>query len=195
MPLILEGLATTKNEDGSVNLSPMGPIVDRSMTQLLLRPYQTSMTYKNLKREGVGVFHVTDNVEMIAQAAVGSVVPLPEFVSHSSGGVVLADACRWCAFEVAELDDSQERTSIQCRVVDSGRQRDFFGFNRAKHAVIEAAILATRVNFLPAEQIDAEMQRLASPVEKTAGDQEQRAFAFLQDYIREQLALKKSVAL
>ena len=38
--------------------------------------------------------------------------------------------------------------AIVADVVDSGRLRDFFGFNRAKHAVIEAAILATRIDFL-----------------------------------------------
>ena len=192
MPLILEGIATTSNADGSVNVSPMGPIVDASMSTLLLRPYQTSTTYKNLKRTGQGVFHVTDDVEMIAHAAVGDLSPTPTIQRHeATGGLILSDACRWYAFEVAELDDTQERTLIECRVVDSGRLRDFFGFNRAKHAVLEAAILATRVSLLPPEQIEAEMERLAIPVDKTAGEQESRAFAFLCEYIEAQLALKK----
>ena len=60
-------------------------------------------------------------------------------------------------------------------------------FRRAKHAVIEAAILATRTKLLPAAQIVKEMQHLAVIVDKTAGDAERRAFAFLDDYIRREL--------
>jgi hypothetical protein len=73
---------------------------------------------------------------------------------------------------------------MRAEVVHTGRLRDFFGFNRAKHAVIEAAILATRTEFLPAAEIDAEYTRLAPLVEKTGGDAERKAFAFLTDYVR-----------
>lgn len=183
--MILEGLITTLNPDGSVNLSPMGPIVDESMRELVLRPYQTSTTYRNLKRTGQGVLHVTDDVELLARSAVGKVDPLPAMLSaRAIEGKILANACRWYAFKVRSLDDSQERTTITAEVVDSGRIRDFFGFNRAKHAVVEAAILATRVRFLPPAEIEREFQRLAVPVEKTAGDPERRAFDFLKNYVQ-----------
>ena len=76
---------------------------------------------------------------------------------------------------------------MQCQVVDSGRQRDFFGFNRAKHAVLEAAILATRVQFLPAALIRSQLEQLAVIVGKTAGAQEHRAFDLLQDYVDNQV--------
>ena len=64
--MILEGVVTTINADGSVNISPMGPKVDDAMRQFVLRPYQTSTTYQNLKRTGEGIFHITDDVELIA---------------------------------------------------------------------------------------------------------------------------------
>ena len=98
-------------------------------------------------------------------------------------GVVLAEACRWYEFRVASLEDRAPRTTIACQVVARGRIRDFFGFNRAKHAVLEAAILATRWEFLAAEEICAEFRRLAVMVDKTAGDQERRAFQFLKEYL------------
>jgi hypothetical protein len=106
--------------------------------------------------------------------------------------VILSDACRWYAFRIESLDDRDERTTIVARVVDRGTIRDFFGFNRAKHAVIEAAILATRIAFLEPEHIRKEVSRLASPVEKTGGHSERRAFAFLQAYIDERLAVGAS---
>ena len=182
--LIAEGIVTTVNPDGSANISPMGPRVNRDFTHLVLRPFQTSTTYQNLKRTGEGVFHITDDVLLIAKAAVGQLTPEPSLQpAPHVRGFILADACRWFAFRVSQLDDSQERTTIDCTVVGSGNQRPFFGFNRAKHAVLEAAILATRIGILPQEQITAELQRLAILVEKTAGMQERKAFEFLRDYV------------
>jgi hypothetical protein len=178
--LILEGLLTTLSAGGTTNISPMGPIVDETMTQLVLRPYQTSTTYQNLKRTGEGVFHVTDDVEMIAQAALGQPSPAPPMVkAEAVEGRIIANSCRWYALRVRSLDDSAARTEIVCNVVDRGSIRDFFGFNRAKHAVLEAAILATRVAFLPAAEIRAEFERLTSPVLKTGGLAELRAFEYL----------------
>jgi hypothetical protein len=184
--MILEGIVTTLNVDHTVNVAPMGPIVDETMEALLLRPFQTSTTYRNLKRTGCGVLHVTDDVLLLAQAAINRLDPPPGTVpAQHVEGVVLTSACRWYEFEVTALDDRQERTHIEARVVHRGRLRDFFGFNRAKHAVLEAAILATRLHLLPREQVDAEFARLAVPVDKTAGPQERRAFAILQKYVAE----------
>lgn len=186
--MILEGIVITLNHDGSANISPMGPLVDREMTRLVLRPYKTSRTYQNLKDQGKGILHVTDDVELLASAAIGKLDPPPKLVRHeSSGGYRLADCCRWYAFEVLNLFDQTDRTTIECRVADQGRIRDFFGFNRAKHAVVEAAILATRVHLLPAHQIQEELQRLAVIVEKTAGDQERSAFEMLKSHLQDKL--------
>ena len=193
--MILEGLITTINEDGSVNISPMGPVVDASMRELVLRPYQTSRTYRNLKRTGYGVLHVTDDVELLARAAVGKLDPPPALLpARGVEGWILADACRWHAFRLRSLDDRQERTTIIADVVESGRIRDFFGFNRAKHAVVEAAILATRIKFLPHSEIAREFERLAILVEKTAGEQERRAFEFLQNYVRAAIGTQTEAA-
>ena len=182
--MILEGIVTTINPDGSTNISPMGPEVDEAMRQLVLKPYQTSTTYRNLKRTGQGVLHVTDDVELIARAAVGDVAPAPDTIeAEAVEGRILAGACRWYAFRVTALDDGAERTRIEAEVVDHGRLRDFFGFNRAKNAVLEAAILATRTGLLPEDEIRREFERLAVIVRKTGGTQEHRAFDFLDAYV------------
>ena len=146
------------------------------------------MTCQNLQRTRQGVLHVTDDVELLARAAINQLDPLPEMVAATAvEGSILVAACRWYAFEVVSLDDRNEPVTMQCQVVESGRQRDFFGFNRAKHAVLEAAILATRVQFLPATLIRSQLEQLAVIVEKTAGAQEQRAFDLLQDYVDSQV--------
>ncbi|MGD9721196.1 MAG: DUF447 domain-containing protein [Pirellulales bacterium] len=182
--MILEGIITTTNPDGSANISPMGPRVDESLRQFVLRPFTTSTTYRNLKRTGVGVFHVTDDVELLARAAVGPPEPLPALkAAQAVRGWILPEACRWYALRVRTLDDSQDRTEIVCDVVEQGWLRDFFGFNRGKHAVVEAAILATRVQLLDRDYILAEFDRLRVLVDKTGGPAEQRAFEFLQNHV------------
>ena len=189
MRVILEGIVTTVNEDGTVNISPMGPLVSLSakplpLQSLLLRPYQTSTTFQNLRRTGNGVFHITDDVLLFAQAAVGQPEPLPKLIELV--GVltpIIADTCRWYAFEVEAMDLANERTEITANITLQDRRRDFLGFNRAKHAVIEAAILATRIKFLPANEIQAQMKQLAIIVKKTAGPAETEAFEFLSQYL------------
>lgn len=185
--MILEGIVTTVDERGEVHVAPMGPLVDEDFSGLVLRPFQTSTTYANLKRTGAGVFHVTDDVELMARAAVGRLERNPEVRrAETIEGFVLADACRWYEFRVRSLDDREPRTRIECVVQQTGRGRDFLGFNRANHAVIEAAILATRLHLLDAQTVRDELQRLSVIVDKTAGSQQRRAFDFLRSYVAEQ---------
>lgn len=186
---IVEGIMTTLNEDGSANIAPMGPRVDRIFSSFILRPFATSTTFRNLKRTQAGVFHVVDDVELLALAAIGRLEPTPELLpARQVAGVVLAAACRWYELRVVKLDDAQERTTIHCQAAEAGKLRDFFGFNRAKHAVVEAAILATRLGILPDDEITQQFAQLATLVEKTAGVQERRAFAILQGYITDRLS-------
>jgi hypothetical protein len=179
--MILEGLVTTTNSDGSPHLAPMGPRVTADLRTFLLRPFPTSTTYQNLRRHGEGVLHVTDDVLLLAKAAVGKVDAFPPHrrAGHVRG-FILSDACRYLEFRVKSLDDSEQRVRIEAEVVATGTQRDFFGFNRAKHAALEAAILATRFHILPADEIEAEFRRLRVIVDKTAGPQEFEAMAFLE---------------
>src|SRR6187551_183259 len=126
---LLEGIVTTLNEDRSPHITPMGPIVDASFSQILLRPYRTSTTYQNLKRTGEGVLHVTDDVELFARAAVGKIETTPRlFTAKAVQGAILADACRWHAFRVDSIDDTADRVAIVASIVEYGRMRDFFGF-------------------------------------------------------------------
>lgn len=184
MPLILEGIVTTQNEDGSPNISPMGPIVDRELTQFHFRPFHTSRTYQNLKRHGAGVFHVVDDVLLLAQAATHQFRNSPETVpAETIEGVRLSETCRWYEFEVTSIDDASERTSIETQVLHVGCNREVWGFNRAKHAVLELAVLSTRLFMIERAEIAREVERLAIIVEKTAGDQEREAFDLLREYI------------
>lgn len=184
MPLILEGIVTTRNEDDSINVSPMGPLVDRELTSFCFRPFQTSRTYQNLLRERAGIFHIVDDVLLLARAAINEFDRVPEFLSPEVvSGAVLEDACRWFEFQVVSIDDSEPRTAIETRIVHTGELRPCWGFNRAKHAVLELAVLSTRLFLMSRQEAESELERLAVIIEKTAGDQEQTAFDLLHRYI------------
>jgi uncharacterized protein len=182
--MILEGIVTTLDPDGAVHVAPMGPLVEPGSDAIVLRPFQTAQTYRNLKAHGEGVLHVADDVLLLARAALGPVEPPPAvFPAEHVRGYVLRDACRYHEFRVTALDDRSERAWIAATVVHTGRLRDFFGFNRAKHAVVEAAILATRTAFLPLDEIEAEYRKLEVIVNKTGGEAERQAFAFLRAHV------------
>ncbi len=186
--VILEGLVTTVDLQGEVNISAMGALVDDRIEQFVLRPYQTTRTFENLNTTKQGVFHVTDDVEMLARAAIHQWEDAPRmFQAESINGLILAEACRWYAFHVTHLEARAARTTLACLVCEQGRNRDFFGFNRGKHAVVEAAILASRCEFLAAASILPQFQQLAVLVEKTGGAQERRGFELLNTYVQERL--------
>jgi hypothetical protein len=184
--LILEGLVTTVDPDGSPHLAPMGPRVAGDFARFTLRPFPTSNTYRNLLRHPEGVLHVTDDALLLAKAAVGAIDVFPPVrPAERVRGFVLADCCRHFEFVVRHVDDSTERVTVEAEVVHTGRGRDFFGFNRAKHAVVEGAILATRFHLLPLAEVAAEFRKLRVIVGKTGGPAEHAAMDLLDAKLRE----------
>lgn len=188
--MILEGIVTSRNADGGVNVAPMGPKLRLSergvprFDRLILKPFKTSATFANLSRERCGVFHVTDDVLLLARAAVMDEFEPPRVVPATHVNCpALADCCRTYEFVVESIDASGDRSSMEARVVHTGRVRDFFGLNRAKHAVVEAAILATRRHMISRERLEADFEALRPLVEKTGGPSEHEAFAMLESVI------------
>src|SRR5262245_35229959 len=183
--MILEGLVTTLDPDGSPHLAPMGPRIEGDFPRFVLPPFPTSNTYNNLLRHPEGVLHVTDDALLLAKAAIGEVDRFPPIrPAERVRGVVLADSCRHYEFVVRTIADSTERVAIEAEVVHAARTRDFFGFNRAKPGVVEAAILATRLHILPLEEVATEFRKLRVIVGKTGGPDEHTAMDLLEAKLR-----------
>jgi hypothetical protein len=182
--VILEAIVTTLSPEGTLNVAPMGPKLGTEPRRFLLRPYRTSTTYRNLKAIGEGVLHVTDDVLLLARSAIGIFPEPPTRPASVVRGRILDAPGRHHEFRVIALDDRSDRTTILIESVAEGRQGDLFGLNRAKHAVVEAAILATRLDFLPPAEVLAEYGKLAVLVEKTGGPDERLAFGLLAQYAR-----------
>ena len=142
--MILESIVTTQNEDGTFNVAPMGPHINEDFAEFELKPFKTSTTYNNLKRHPFGVLHVTDNVAWFARAAIGKldIAELKTSAAEKVEGIVLPDANRWLEFQVVFVDDNRDRSVMKCQVLLSRLGEPFWGFNRAKHAILECAILA-----------------------------------------------------
>ncbi len=182
--MILEGLLTTRTADGDVHIAAMGPEVmdSRSMTHLILKPFQGSRTSSLLISQPEGVFHLTDNVLLFAQAVTGVPYNRPQTrPADSVNGWILEDACEAFEFRIEQADTTGERCRLHARIQKSHLIRPFRGFNRAAHAVIEAAILFSRLHLLDAEEVQSQLATLQSLVTKTAGEQERQAFDLILD--------------
>lgn len=178
--MILETIVTTLDERGGINFAPMG--VEWGEETIVLKPFLETTTFRNLERRRSAVVNLTDDVMLFAEGAIGS-PQYPSIPASVVQGVVLESACSWRELVVEAVDATPPRSRIDARVVHSGFRREFIGFNRARHAVLEAAILATRTHLIPAEQIREEYARLQVIVEKTAGPREHEAMSLLTRYV------------
>jgi len=188
--VIIESIVTTIDADGSINCAPMG--VEWGGEVIVLKPFLETATYRNVTATRSAVVNLTDDVRVFAQAAISnpSYATVPATAVH---GVVLADCCSWRELEVRSIDSTPPRSRIETAVVHRGFHREFIGFNRACHAVLEAAIYATRLHLLEPAFVKSEMARLQVIVDKTAGEREREAMALLSDYIRRALLDQEGV--
>lgn len=181
MPFIVETIVITVDEQGEANVAPMGVIIEPSL--ILIRPYKDTATYRNLLTTGEAVVNTTDNALLFAESAVSS-PQFPAFPAEKVRGLILKDACSYYECAVKSIETSGERASFTCEIIKKGFLREFIGFNRAKNAIIEAAILATRIRFLGKEKILEDYTRFQEIVNKTGGNQEIKAMAFLLEYVK-----------
>lgn len=179
--MILETIVTTLSEGGTVNCAPMG--VEWDEPRIVLKPFLDTATYRNVASTRAAVVNLVDDVRLFARAAIGDPV-YPTFAATAVRGAVLEACCSWREVEVVSIDGAPPRAAIETRVRHQGRRREFIGFNRARHAVLEAAIHATRLHLTPPATVAAEFARLQVIVDKTAGPAEHEAMALLTEYVR-----------
>jgi hypothetical protein len=183
--MIIESIITTLDRDGRANFAPMG--VAWGEEEIVVKPYRETTTYRNLLETGEAVVNLVDDILYFVRGALGS----PSFPSGPAvviRGVVLEGACSWRELRVREAQTTEPRARFVCDVLHRGVRREFLGYSRARSAVLEATILATRTRFLPIGEILAEYGRLQVIVDKTAGPPEREAMAMLTDFVRSEAA-------
>ncbi|MEQ1758109.1 MAG: DUF447 domain-containing protein [Vicinamibacterales bacterium] len=187
--MILETIVTTVSADGAVNCAPMG--VEWGEETIVLKPFLDTATYRNVAATGTAVVNLVDDARVFAETALASRV-YPTEAAQVVAGAVLVDCCSWRELRRTSVDATPPRARIEMRVVHAGVRREFIGFNRARHAVLEATIYATRIHLLEPEFIASELTRLQVIVDKTAGPEEREAMAFVSAHVRTALASRTS---
>ena len=181
--MIIETIVTTTDANGTVNIAPMGVEWAGGDDPPVLKPFLETTTFRNVSATGVAVVNLVDDVRIFARAAISN-PDYPVVPAVAVRGVSLEAACSWRELTVRAVDSTPPRSRIETTIVHHGFRREFIGFNRARHAVLESAIYATRVHMLERAFIESELARLQVIVDKTAGPAEQEAMALLTDFVR-----------
>ena len=183
---LIETVLTTSGSDGVVNCAAMG--VRWGEEELVFWPFDATRTLRNLRAHGEAVVHLTDDVLLFVQAALGDPEPAMRAASAIDGSVI-EDANAWrevVVTEIASSEDRLPRSRVRARVVAAGTgARQPLGLCRARHAAVEASILASRLKWLGGEQVWGELERLEELVDKTAGARERAAMEYVRAYVAE----------
>jgi hypothetical protein len=178
--MIHETIVTTLNADGSAHIAPMG--IRMQDDRIIIAPFKPSTTLQNLRRDGQAVINLTDDVRVFAGCLTGR-YDWPTRPAMNVAGRHLESALIHIEVEVVRVEEEELRPRFHCRERFRQVHGEFRGFNRAQAAVLEAAILVSRLDRLPAEQIDREFAYLRNAVEKTAGEREQTAWTWLTEHV------------
>jgi hypothetical protein len=186
---LIETVVTTTGGDGAVNCAAMG--VRWGEEELVFWPFDATRTLRNLRVHGEAVVHLTDDVLLFVQAALGHPRPAMRPAGAITGSVI-EDANAWREVVVTEIAPDRAhpselpRSRVRARVVAAGTgTRQPLGLCRARHAAVEASILASRLSWLGAEHVSAELSRLQELVDKTAGLRERAAMDYVRSYVAE----------
>ncbi len=178
--MIREAIVTTLAADGGAHITPLG--FREEAGRVVLAPFVPSVTLENLRRAGVAVLNFTDDVRVFAGCLTGR-RHWPLLPAERSPVPRLADSLAHWELVVEEVAEHAERPRFFCTVTARAEHAAFCGFNRAQAAVVEGAILISRLDWLDPAQVAAEMRYLQIAVDKTAGERERDAWRWLQEAV------------
>jgi hypothetical protein len=177
--MIREVVVTSVDAAGVPHLAPMG--VRDVGARVVLAPFRPSRTLDNVLSQKRAVVNATDDVRVFAGCVTGRRgFPL---VATDCGVPRLATALAHEELALDSVEEDVERPRLVCRVVGHRAHAPFRGLNRAQGAVVEAAVLVSRLHLLPREKIEREMRYLAIAIERTAGEREREAWTWIVDAV------------
>jgi len=180
MPRIVETIVTTTNAEGEAHVAPLGLIAEGE--RWIIAPFRPSRTLDNLRAVPFAVASHTDDVRVFAGCLTGR-RDWPTRAADEVKGVVLQGAVAHWELAVDAVTEDDVRPRFACRIVHVGNHRPWEGFNRAQAAVLECAVLVSRLSMLPPEKIEAELTYLEIAISKTAGPREEEAWGWLMERI------------
>ncbi|MEO1544681.1 MAG: DUF447 domain-containing protein, partial [Pseudomonadota bacterium] len=165
MPLIAETIVTTRSLAGDVHIAPLGLIAEGD--NWVVAPFAPSKTLDNLRENPVAVANHTDDVRVFAGCLTGRKKFKLKRAERVDGAVLEQAIVHW-ELKVDTVTEDAQRPRFSCRVIHQESHRPWGGFNRAQAAVIEAAVLTSRLHLLPAEKVETELAYLEIAISKTA---------------------------
>ena len=191
---IFETVITTCSLLGAVHIAPMG--VRYEGEDVVLKPFRPSQTLDNLVATRTAVLNVITDVRVFAGCVTGrrSWTTLPVPAANGVSAVRLACAHTHVLLHVGEIREDAQRPTLRLLRVHEVQHTAYPGFNRAQAAVIEGAVLASRLHLLPRDKVESEMAYLQIAIDKTAGPPEREAWGWLQEAVARHHALAMGAA-
>jgi uncharacterized protein len=180
--MIFETIITSANLAGEPHITPFG--IRYENDNVIISPYKPSTTLDNILATKCAVMNLTDDVRVFAGALTkrqfGELVLINKTVqTNNHNSFRLAGCLAHAELELLEVRDDAVRPQLIMKKVTEENHKSFAGFNRAQSAVIELAVLVSRLHLLPREKIQTELQYLQIAIDKTAGEREQQAWGWL----------------
>ncbi len=180
MSFIRETIVTTVNAKGRVHIAPLGIIAQDD--GWVIAPFRPSTTLENLTAVPFAIANYTDDMRIFAGCLTGrrewplvavQDCPVPRLEAALSHSVL----------QVVSVTQDENRPRYFCRIAAEATHAPFTGMNRAKAAVLELAILVSRLHMLPKQKVDSEIAYLSIAIEKTAGAEERQAWDWLMERV------------
>ncbi|WP_454855321.1 DUF447 domain-containing protein [Rhizobium binxianense] len=185
MTFIRETIVTTVSAQGRVHIAPLGIIAQDD--GWVIAPFRPSTTLENLAAVPFAIANYTDDMRIFAGCLTGR-REWPVVAAEGCPVPRLEAALSHSVLQVVSVREDDVRPRYFCRIVAGATHAPFTGMNRAKAAVLELAILVSRLHMLSKEKIDSEIAYLAIAIEKTAGPEEQQAWDWLMERVNEHRA-------
>lgn len=174
--MIIETIISTISLTDEPHVTPFGVKYENDL--IVISPYKPSTTLDNILATQCATMNLTDDVRVFAGALTNRqpwrLMPADNIMAGR-----LADCLAHVELELVEVRNDATRPQLFMKKVAEFNHQPFAGFNRAQAAVIELAVLVSRLHLLPREKIESEMRYLQIAIDKTAGERELEAWGWL----------------
>lgn len=181
MPYIAETIVTTTGADGKHHVAPLGLIQDGS--HWIIGPFKPSRTLDNLRANPFATASHTEDVRVFAGCVTGRKDWETAPATKIAGAARLASCVSHWELKVDRVIEDDLRPRFVCTLVHQEMHKPWGGLNRAQAAVLELAVLTTRLKMLPPEKVENELKYLDIAITKTAGEREMEAWGWLMEKV------------
>ena len=178
--MIIETIISTMSKEKKPQTSPFG--IKKKNKLVLISPYLPSTTHTNMLENKFASISYTDNASIFVEC----IIKNQNFLMKKCTSIeayYVKDSLRHDEVKVVNYIKDDERPTFECEIIHSENHGSFLGINRARNALIEACILATRINLLPKKKILSELEYLENAILKTSGKIEQMSWNKLKKFI------------